>query len=228
MVLSSAETALAICQNSLQGYLDDVASTEPTDLNKVKTCADYFSWVSFKTELLRCEDIFILPSKIIPNKITQHEYNYLRSDKRIIVDKYYKLDRSTGKFIINAKKTTIHQTEAETLIHSLVLKRGNVVWVNFGFNIGNEFRGKHPAIILKNTKSVMVVIPLSSQPPSKPEINVEVKTVNGLPSSRLRWANIFRIVPVSVLRIDFNSPIGDVKGVVLNEISAKISLHGIK
>ena len=28
--------------------------------------------------------------------------------------------------------------------------RGDVVWVEFGFNIGEEFSGRHPAVVLKN------------------------------------------------------------------------------
>ena len=33
------------------------------------------------------------------------------------------------------------------------LTRGSVVWIEFGFNIGNEFGGRHPAIILRKTSS---------------------------------------------------------------------------
>ena len=227
MTLSDTQKALTACQIELQKHLNDVASIEPLDLDALGIRADYFGWIRKKTEILREEKIFSIPHKIIPNKITLRDYNYLRPDKRAIVDNYYKHDTSTGAYVINAKKTALSLQDAETLIHSLVIKRGKVVWVNFGFNIGHEFRGKHPAIILKNTKSVLIVILLSSQPSNKPEINVEVKNVHGLPH-RPRWANILRIVPISLLRVDFNSPIGDVKGDILSEISSKISLHGIK
>ncbi|MBQ7902085.1 MAG: hypothetical protein IJ365_09020 [Clostridia bacterium] len=33
------------------------------------------------------------------------------------------------------------------------IKRGSVVWIEFGFNIGAEFGGKHPAIVLRKTSS---------------------------------------------------------------------------
>ena len=220
--------ALTTCKNTLQGHLDDVISAIATDPKTMKACEDYFNWITLQTELIKAEECFVLPSNIIPNKVTQHDYNYLHQDKRAIIDKYYKQDTDTGLFIINSKKTSILQEERETLIHSLVLRRGSVVWVNFGFNIGNEFRGKHPAIILKNIRNVMIVVPLSSRPPNRPEINIEVNNVNGLPSSRIRWASILRIVPISILRIDFNSPTGDVKGAILSEISNKIAAHGIK
>lgn len=227
MNLSDARQSLSACQTELQEHLNDAATITPPDYEALGLRADYFRWIRKKTKMLRNEKDFILPHKIIPNKITRRDYNYLRPDKRAIVDNYYRHDTDTGFFVINAKKTALPPADAETLTHSLVIKRGKVVWVNFGFNIGHEFRGKHPAIILKNTKSVLIVIPLSSQPPSKPEINVEVKNVHGLPH-RPRWANILRIVPVSILRVDFNSPIGDVKGDVLSEISTQIALHGIK
>ena len=43
------------------------------------------------------------------------------------------------------------------------VKRGSVIWVEFGFNIGAEFGGKHPAIVLRRTGSSIFVLPLSSQ-----------------------------------------------------------------
>jgi len=227
MNLSDAQQALLACKTELQEYLNDVMVTQPPNYDDLGLRADYFKWIRRKTKLLRTEKDFVLPHKIIPNKITERDYGYLRPDKRAIVDSYYKKDAATGVYVINAKKTALPPQDAEILIHSLAIKRGKVVWVNFGFNIGHEFRGKHPAIILKNTKSVLIVIPLSSQPPSKPEMNVEVKNVHGLPY-RPRWVNILRIVPISILRVDFNSPIGDVKGDILSEISAKIASHGIK
>ena len=39
----------------------------------------------------------------------------------------------------------------------VILKRGNVVWIDFGFNIGNEFGGMHPAIILKNFENELIL-----------------------------------------------------------------------
>ena len=49
------------------------------------------------------------------------------------------------------------------------LKRGAVVWIEFGFNIGNEFGGRHPAIILRKTGKSVFVVPLSSQKPDDPK-----------------------------------------------------------
>lgn len=42
-----------------------------------------------------------------------------------------------------------------------ILIRGKVVWIDFGFNIGNEFGGKHPSIILRRIKDSVFVVPIS-------------------------------------------------------------------
>ncbi len=49
----------------------------------------------------------------------------------------------------------------------ILFKRGNVVWIDFGFNIGNEFGGMHPAVILKNFSNDLFVLPISSKRPSE-------------------------------------------------------------
>jgi len=227
-LLDNARKSLSDCQNTLNIFLDNIISTAtPPDDEAIKIRDEYFRWVDMKTHIIDNENIFSLPCSALPNKINAYIYNYLFQDKKDAVDRHYKKDNATGEFIINANKKNIPAIDVELLIHSLVLRRGNVVWVNFGFNIGREFRGKHPALILKNTKDTLIVLPLSSQAPSNPDVNVEVNNVRGLPP-RTRWGNVLRIVPVSIMRIDYNSPIGDVKGKILSDISNKINLHGIK
>jgi len=225
--IDDARNSLINCQNTLQKHLDDVTIGTPIDDEALKLREEYFKWVDLKTKLISGEKGFVLPYSALPNKISEYIYNYLYQDKKNIVDKYYKKDDSLGEFIINAKKTSIPQNEAEILIHSLVLRRGNVIWVNFGFNIGYEFGGKHPALILKNTKYVMIVIPLSSQTPNNPDINVKIDNVYNLPL-KIRWGNVLRIMPISIIRIDFSSPVGSVKNGILKEISDKIKEYGIK
>jgi len=226
-LLDDTEDNLKKCQNTLQKFLDDITANAPLDDESLKLRNEYFKWTDLKTKLISNEENYILPYNVLPNKVSEYIYNYLYQDKRDIVDKYYKKDKTTGEYIINANKKSIPVNDVELLIHNLILRRGNVVWVNFGFNIGCEFRGKHPALILKNTKDTIIVIPLSSQSPNNPDINVKIDIVYGLPQI-IRWGNIFRIVPISLIRIDFDSPIGSVKNYVLKEISDKIKIHGIK
>jgi mRNA-degrading endonuclease toxin of MazEF toxin-antitoxin module len=110
--------------------------------------------------------------------------------------------------------------------HKDKIKRGNVFWVHFGFNIDQEFGGKHPAIILKTSPNMIVVAPLSSQEPSEEQkksgIYVEVDKVGGfkpLEGGKSRWVNLLDIRSISVQRIDFNSTTGYVKGYILDKIN---------
>ena len=45
------------------------------------------------------------------------------------------------------KKSDVTYTDIDMIIHSVVLTRKAVVWVEFGANVGAEFGGHHPAII---------------------------------------------------------------------------------
>lgn len=102
------------------------------------------------------------------------------------------------------------------------LVRGTVVWVEFGFNVGNEFGGRHPAIILRKTGSSLFVVPLSSQEPSeKKDYHVKVEKVYGF-KNMVRWTNVLKLQNVSIQRVDANASIGNVKGGVLNDINAAL------
>jgi len=225
--IKDVEKSLKNCQNTLQKYFDDIVDDSKSNDEILKLREEYFKWIDMKTKFIDSEKNFVLPYTAIPNKINGYIYNYLYQDKKDIIDKYYKKDSAADEYIINVNKNSIPSNEAEILIHNLILRRGNVVWVNFGFNIGCEFGGKHPALILKNTKDTIIVLPLSSQTPNNPDINIEIDNVYGLPLKK-RWGNILRIISVSVIRIDFNSPIGSIKNNILKEISEKIKTYGIK
>lgn len=116
--------------------------------------------------------------------------------------------------------------------------RGNVVWVDFGFNIGTEFGGRHPAIILRvtsNYKSVLV-LPIDSES-SAPETmearkNKEywykIDHVNGM-KKMTRWANVYRTIEISSIRIDFSaSTKAFIKYDVLEEIDRLIEKYQYK
>jgi len=222
-----AKNSLKDCKDTLQKYLDDVTTATPLDEESLQLRIEYFNWTEMKTKLIDNEKNFILPFGALPNKINGYIYNYLFQDKKDVIDKYYQRSGNIGELVINIKKSDVPINDVELLIHNIILRRGNVIWVNFGFNIGREFRGKHPALILKNVKDTLIVLPLSSKPPNDPDISVKIDNVYGLPL-KLRWGNILRIIPVSIMRIDFNSPIGSVKNDVLKDVSDKIKAHGIK
>lgn len=94
----------------------------------------------------------------------------------------------------------------------LLLKRGKVVWVDFGFNIGEEFGGKHPAIILRtlSKKQSLTVIPLDGKS-DKPNVEafrethdywVKIPFVFGM-AKVTRWVNVYRVKEISTIRVDF-------------------------
>lgn len=141
------------------------------------------------------------------------------------MSKYYRYDKSTNKYIISVKKDAVPPPDIELITRSLVLIRKAVIWVDFGYNIGTEFGGRHPAIILKNLKDSLIVIPLSSQMPKTMDYSVQVDKVYGFPEM-LRWANVTRITQVSLSRVHFEK-FGDVKPAVLKDIRAKLASCGI-
>ena len=136
------------------------------------------------------------------------------------MSKYYQYDKPTDKYIISVKKSIVPQEDIELIMRSLVLIRKTVVGIDFGYNIGTEFGGRHPAIILKNLKDSLIVIPLSSQTPKNLDYNVRVDKVYGFPEIP-RWANVTRITQVSLSRVHFEK-FGDVKPAILKEITEKL------
>lgn len=142
----------------------------------------------------------------------------------------------------------ISKVDVLILAKRILFKRGNVVWVDFGFNIGNEFGGMHPAIILKNFNNELFVLPVSSKKP-KEYIKLEQEYKNGRITfdecenkkskitevvqiesiyrfkDMIRWANITRMKKISILRLNFNGTIGKIDGRYLSIINEKIGLE---
>lgn len=125
-------------------------------------------------------------------------------------------------------KTQIIKNEKNFVCNELEsIVRGSVVWVEFGFNIGREFGGKHPAIVLRRTGDSVFVVPLSSQEPTNPQkYHVKVEKVYGF-KNIVRWTNVLKIQNVSIQRIDFNASIGNVKGCILNNINDALKVSHI-
>lgn len=196
-----------------------------TDSEKIKLANEYYKWTALKTELIMDEKNFQIPSSALPNTIKKSVFDWLRPEKQAVVSKYYTLDAATDKYLISIKKDSVPNNDIDFIMRSIVLVRKAVIWVDFGYNIGTEFGGRHPAIILKNLKDSLIVIPLSSQTPKSMEYNVKVDKVYGFPLMD-RWANVTRISQVSLCRVHFEK-VGDVKPSVLNDISHKISQCGI-
>lgn len=201
------------------------------DEKSVKRTFNFLFWLNQKTNFIINENDLIIPKGAIPSVINSYLYDKFNKNNKELIDRYYDKKDSFNnklKYVLDKKKD-ISNAEVFKLVNLLVIKRSVVVWVEFGFNVGKEFGGKHPALILKCVGAVVIVAPLSSKTPKK--INgyyVKVNNVMRFSKKKTRWININRIIPVSINRIDFNSVIGSVRGEVLDNISEAIGNCGIK
>lgn len=207
----------------------------------------YFTWIKDKTKKIENEeDIDYIYKNIVQYTLKNYKidkYNYERLNKQLknIVKNNYALKKNN--YIFN--NTNISKEDAMLLTKKVLLKRGNVVWIDFGFNIGNEFGGMHPAIILKNFDNEIFVLPISSKKPKeykkleqdyhnrkitleecekkKGQIT-EIVQIDNIYRFKdmIRWANITRMKKVSILRLNFNGTIGKVDGKYLSTINEKI------
>ena len=215
--------------------------------NDLKRGKLYFSWIRNKTKKIENEkDIDYIYKNIVQYTLKNYKidkYNYERLNKQLknIVKNNYALKKNN--YIFN--NTNISKEDTMLLTKKVLLKRGNVVWIDFGFNIGNEFGGMHPAIILKNFDNEIFVLPISSKKPKeykkleqdyhnkkitleecikkKGQIT-EIVQIDNIYRFKdmIRWANITRMKKVSILRLNFNGTIGKVDGKYLSTINEKI------
>ena len=215
--------------------------------NDLKRGKLYFTWIRDKTKKIENEkDIDYIYKNIVQYTLKNYKidkYNYERLNKQLknIVKNNYALKKNN--YIFN--NTNISKEDTMLLTKKVLLKRGNVVWIDFGFNIGNEFGGMHPAIILKNFDNEIFVLPISSKKPKeykkleqdyhnkkitleecikkKGQIT-EIVQIDNIYRFKdmIRWANITRIKKVSILRLNFNGTIGKVDGKYLSIINKKI------
>jgi hypothetical protein len=126
-----------------------------------------------------------------------------------------------------------HQT-----IQTPDFKRGNIVIVKLGENIGVEFSGNHHAIVLRDvTKDIeqVFLLPITSKKPKSYNINnkkslyIEIPKIPGLkgfigddpkhPDIGKHWANILNVKNISRKRILYPTKIFTVQGSILDLIS---------
>ena len=158
--------------------------------------------------------------------------NILENTKSTL-DKYYEIHkdenfsnkRNTPKDYLEwiDKKTKIIINSPEFIKESKkYIVRGDVVWVEFWFNIGEEFSGRHPAVVLKNGGKTLLVLPITSKQPTEKQLDsktyIELGKIYNFKAMK-RWVDIFNISPISIERIDFTKKKGNIKGTDLDNIS---------
>ena len=166
-----------------------------------------------------------------------HDYNQLKNDIESFIEKNKYKDQETiytASIFLSWLKRKIELVSKEKdfrIPAGVDIRRTKVFWIDFGFNIGQEFGGKHPALILRVSGEKVFVLPLSSQAPEEDKKNepmfVKIPIVHDFPSMT-RWANVLNICCVSIQRIDFDSPAGRVPGKFMGKISEAISKCGIR
>ena len=199
-------------KNAIQ-TLTELITTHSSNLDDFKQKL-YLDWITTKTQFLQKEGQPIrIPDTKLPNKISFQTYAHLRPHLKRIVDNAY--DVLDGQYKRNSSSVAIE--DSTLLFRSLFLSSRNVVWVDFGFNIGSEFGGRHPAIILKNMGDVLIVAPISTNTngvqASDTVITFHPNEFYSMPSLRHRFTNITRITPISLIRVDLDSQIGSVKNI---------------
>lgn len=109
--------------------------------------------------------------------------NFISNSKNSPLD-YLKWITTKTQLILN---TNISDHPKRNLI-----TRGDVVWVEFGFNVGEEFSGRHPAVVLKNGEKTLLVIPITSKNPTPKQINsnnyLEINNIYNFKPMK-RWIN---------------------------------------
>lgn len=210
----------------------------------------YFTWLKNKTDKVMNEkdENYIYTNVIdytLPKYvITQYTFNKANKILKNIIKKNYCF--KDNKYTFN--NFEISKDDVKLLMKYVLFKRGNVIWIDFGFNIGNEFGGMHPAVILKNFDTDLFVVPISSKKPheyikimqdlenktiSKKEYEerknsiteiIEIKKINGF-RNMLRWARITRMKKISILRVNYSGTIGTLEGTDMDRIAEKISIE---
>lgn len=181
----------------------------------------------------------------LPNYvITQYTFNKSNKNIKSIIKKNYSF--KDDKYTFNNPRISVD--DVKLLMRYVLFKRGNVIGLDFGFNIGNEFGGMHPAVILKNFDNDLFVVPISSKKPleyvkiehdfknkkitddecqkRKDAITeiIELSKINGF-RNMLRWARITRMKKISILRVNFSGTIGTLDGIDMDTTANKISIE---
>lgn len=123
-------------------------------------------------------------------------------------------------FLEKSKYYKKHKQKAKFQKLPNKMERGDIVWVNFGINVGDEFSdlgtNGHFAICWSQNGFQFVVIPISAEErhPKKNSFAVNLGQIPGLPSSKDTYAKLDMIRSINIRRIRR----------IKNQESGKISL----
>lgn len=204
--------------NSLSALIENTNISAGSNNDRVEK---YLDWLIKKTDYINIERQPVrIPDKAIPKTINGIRYSKLPIKEQQYLERFYV--RSGNDYILNCPLFSIDETSRERIARDLLLAKGRVCWVEFGFNIGSEYGGRHPAVVIRNYRNTLLVIPLTSQEPEKErDYLLEVPFVHDLQKKR-RWAVISSLTTISTHRVDFNGHFGRVTGEIINAIRERL------
>lgn len=134
-----------------------------------------------------------------------------------------------GKYLNWLEEKTKKVNEEDSFDSASIpeLKRRNVILVDLGFNVGDEFGGEHWAIVLKKSSQKskrVLILPITSKEPTNRfnPIYVEIGKINGLSRNKHHWANIFNICSISKQRIKYPPEPMWIDSRIMNRLSGAI------
>lgn len=95
----------------------------------------------------------------------------LKKIKNILIKDQYELLEKTLYNIVKRNFNLLHNPQIESTAQA---KRGQIYYVEFGFNYGSELRGGHFCVVLAAQGNVATVVPFTSKNP----INSPITRVN--------------------------------------------------
>ncbi len=166
---------------------------------------DILSYENIENGLIDLE----LKEKGISLKNARNLYNSIKSHRKLLIESF-------SKHISKEDRDKI--------------KRGNVLWMDFGDNIDTEFSGKHPAIILDYNPNLdqVTVIPLDLDYEKKRKVRMKdsswvcISHIENFPPY-IRWVNVHRVFVLSIKRFSFN-----IVGFIKKELLRKIDIAILK
>lgn len=216
------QTKLTEAINKLTDFKNKIDVSNSIEYKKG---SNYLEWISQKTDMIINENNLVIPLSFLPKIINTYTFYKVPINIQDIIKSYY-FTLANGDYRLDNRKK-IDNAAAIDLAKSIQLKRGKVVWCEFGYNIGEEFGGRHPALIIKQTSNGIIAVPLShgKAPYKKPYI-VEVPKVWDFEKMD-RWTSVHRIRFLSLLRVDFTDRVGSVSGEVLDNIKNALTASNL-
>ncbi|MEB7423278.1 type II toxin-antitoxin system PemK/MazF family toxin [Mammaliicoccus sciuri] len=222
-----------ISYSRLQASLNQLytSTTESNCTETEKQVTNLYNWLDTKMSMINQanQSDYIIPLSFLPRKIFEGQFDYIK-DKFPFITNYYQdssYPNDPNKYIKTVTPKIPEEIFKIATYTSLAPRQ--VVTIDFGYNIGIEFGGPHMAIILKCYERSLLVIPLSSQPPtnSNSRKHVKIERKYGFPNNKDSWTNVGKIRMLSIHRVDFTKKTCSVHKSEIEKIKTAINNCGI-